>query len=67
MTVSEIDAKLAPVLIALNTARRARDDLPPGIWRMVPLAIRLPIDGVFAVVEELEGWLGRLKEADKVP
>ena len=62
--ILELDAKIAPLMVALNQARQARDGLPQGIWNMIPPAIRGPIDLAFTLVEDVERWIGRLKEAE---
>lgn len=55
-----LDALLAPIIIAANKARQARDMLPVPVWILVPVAIRVPIDEVFAAVEKYERFVGSL-------
>lgn len=56
-----LDALFAPIIIAANKARQARDRLPLSVWRLVPATIRGPVDDVFAAVEAYERFIGALE------
>lgn len=56
-----LDTLLAPIIIAANKARQARDALPVSVWRLVPVSIRGPVDDVFAAVEAYERFVGALE------
>ena len=57
MNITELDAKLNPLLVQLNKARQARDTLPLAFWNAVPYGVRGPINLAFEIVEALEHWL----------
>lgn len=60
--LAALDRLFAPIIIAANKARQARDRLPLAVWRMVPVTIRGPVDDVFAAVEFYETFLGRIEQ-----
>ena len=65
--LSLIDQYVAPIIIAANRLRQARDALPPWIWRMVPATLRGPVNAIFGAVEEYERQIGRLIDAGVMP
>ena len=50
----------APIIIAANKARQARDSLPTWVWEAVPDVIQKPVDEIFAAVEAYERFVGAL-------
>ena len=67
MTISTpfamLDGMVAPIIIAANKARQVRDALPETMWRLVPSALRDPIDALFWAVEQYDRKVGLLREA----
>lgn len=58
-----LDDLIAPIIIAANVARQARDALPEPMWRLVPATLRDPIDNLFAAVETYDRAVGRMQMA----
>lgn len=62
-----LDSLVSPIIISANIARQARDALPEPIWRLVPAALRDPIDNLFAAVETYDRAVGRMQMAGLIP
>ena len=58
------DAIVSPVIIAANRLRSARDSLPAFYWMFVPAAIRVPLDSLFAAVEQYDREIGKAQQSD---
>lgn len=66
MTVTDqVDAKLAPIIVALNKLRQIRDSIPMSVLALVPVALRAALDEVFAIVAEYDRLRGLELEARK--
>ena len=64
--LTALDRLFAPIIIAANKARQARDSLPTWAWEAVPDVIQKPVDEIFAAVEAYERFVGSL-EASATP
>ena len=62
-----IDAKLDPLLQALNKLRQVRDSLPVGFWNIVPAPLREPFEAAFLAVENWDRFVGQMREAGNLP
>jgi len=62
-----LDDLIAPIIIAANIARQARDALPEPMWRLVPGVLRDPIDALFFAVEQYDRKIGLLRDAGFLP
>jgi len=60
--ILKFDAMVAPVIIAANKLRQARDARPVWMWMLVPGFVREPANMIFAAIEEYESEIGRVKE-----
>ena len=60
--LAALDALVAPIILAANAARQARDALPTAIWALVPAQVRLPVDALFDAVEAYDRKIGQLKD-----
>lgn len=70
MTVSPLkalDDLIAPILVAANIIRQARDALPAAMWSLVPAPIRTPMDALFEAVERYDRTIGLMREAGVFP
>lgn len=61
--LAALDALIAPLILAANVARQARDNVPVFVWALVPAVVREPLDLFFERVEDYERLVGRLKDA----
>lgn len=61
--LAAIDAKLDPVLQALNRLRQVRDSMPVGFWNIVPAPLREPFEAAFLAVENWDRFIGQMREA----
>ena len=59
--LAALDRLFAPIIIAANKARQARDSLPTWAWEAVPDVIQKPVDEIFAAVEAYERFVGALE------
>lgn len=62
-----LDNLIAPIIIAANIVRQARDALPATLWAIVPAPIRTPMDALFAAVERYDRTIGLMREAGAFP
>ncbi len=62
--LATLDKLFAPILIAANRARQARDALPAWAWEAVPDVIQKPVDELFAAVEAYERFVGVLNDRE---
>jgi len=60
--ILKFDAMVAPVIIAANKLRQARDARPVWMWMLVPGFVREPVDALFVAIERYDAEIGRVKE-----
>lgn len=62
-----LDDLIAPIIVAANIVRQARDAMPVAVWSIVPPVIRLPMDQLFEAVERYDRTIGLMREAGVFP
>lgn len=62
-----LDDLIAPIIVAANIVRQARDALPTVAWSIVPAPIRVPLDALFEAVERYDRTIGVMREAGAFP